>query len=60
MTTLHQVPEPAPKGAPALPLPSESDPFAPGTAPTTPRAAAAEILPMLVESPAWPRVFPGL
>jgi hypothetical protein len=61
MTTLNRVPEPAPQGAPMPPpltLPSEI--AGPGTDADAPRTATPEILPELVESPAWPRVFPGL
>lgn len=59
MTTLNRLPEPAPP-PPAPDLPSERNRHGPGTGAATPDAPAAEIVPLLVESPAWPRVFPSL
>jgi hypothetical protein len=59
MTTLHRVPQPAPSPPPPA-SPSETPPLGRGDASSVAPAPPAEILPMLVESPAWPRVFPGL
>lgn len=59
MTTLNPVPEAAPP-PPAPDLPSERNRHGPGTSAATPGSPAAEIVPLLVESPAWPRVFPSL
>ena len=60
MTTLNVQPEEASRGAPPAPpiTPSKSDARDP-VALVRP-AEPVEILPMLVERPAWPRVFPGL
>lgn len=60
MTALNRVPEPAPKGAtipPSLAMPTV---LGPPAAMAPPRVVAAETLPLPAESPAWPRVFPGL
>ena len=59
MTTLTRVPDPAPN-PPPLTLPTETQPLGRGDAASTATAPPAGILPMLVESPAWPRVFPSL
>jgi len=62
MATLNGLSETVPQTAPMAPLLPEipqSEPLVGGNAASGPTAPAA-ILPMLVERPAWPRVFPGL
>ena len=58
MTTLIGRTEPAAPPAPAADLipPDRLDTVAAPKKPSPP----AEILPMLIDSPAWPRIFPGL
>ena len=63
MTTLDRIPPPAPTVGPIPPalvrLPEEGR-LGPTDAANPPRLGPDEILPTLMETPAWPRVFPSL
>jgi hypothetical protein len=60
MTTLDRIPQPAPIPPALVKLPEEGR-LGPAGAPSAPATAPpGEILPALVETPAWPRVFPSL
>ena len=60
MTTLSRQPEAASKIAPLAPPIDPAEPKDRDPAAAERPAAPAEILPMLIENPAWPRIFPGL
>lgn len=60
MTTLERSSEPPPKLAPMPRTLAEPAPSSPPAAADASPTASGEILPMLIETPAWPRIFPGL
>jgi len=59
MTTLDRIRQPAPIPPALVKLPEEGR-LGPVGAPSAPATAPGEIQPALVETPAWPRVFPSL